>query len=114
MGRFSDRDPEFASVLKPIVPCDLKFHYRNKMEFSFGAQRWIPGDPLTNDQDQIESGYTLGLHAPRLFDKVLHIEKCLFQSEAATKLFKIVGGIQILASLYMMSTLILDFLNISC
>ncbi|KAG1330189.1 putative RNA methyltransferase [Cocos nucifera] len=85
VGRFPGGDPEFASVLKPIVPCDLKFHYRNKMEFSFGAWRWIPIDSLSDDQDQIESGYALGLHAPGFFDKVLHIEKCLLQSEAANK-----------------------------
>ncbi|XP_008793198.2 uncharacterized RNA methyltransferase BH0687 [Phoenix dactylifera] len=90
MGRFSDGDPEFASVLKPIVPCDLKFHYRNKMEFSFGAQRWIPRDSFIDDHDQIESGFALGLHAPGFFDKVLHIEKCLLQSEAANKVLAVI------------------------
>lgn len=42
-------------------------------------------DSLTDDQDRIESGYALGLHAPGFFDKILHIEKCLLQSEAANK-----------------------------
>ncbi|XP_010925476.1 uncharacterized protein [Elaeis guineensis] len=90
VGRFSDGDPECASVLKPIVPCDLKFHYRNKMEFSFGARRWIQIDSLTDDQDQIQRGHALGLHAPGFFDKVLHIEKCLLQSEAANKVLAVV------------------------
>ena len=55
------------------------------MKFSFGAQRWIPIDSLTNDQDQIESGYALGLHAPEFFDQVLHIEKSLLESKATNK-----------------------------
>lgn len=31
VGSFSDRDPEFVNVVKPIVPCDMQFHYRNKV-----------------------------------------------------------------------------------
>lgn len=31
VGKFSDKDPEFAGIMKPIVPCDIQFHYRNKV-----------------------------------------------------------------------------------
>lgn len=31
VGKFSDKDPEFSSIMKPIVPCDVQFHYRNKV-----------------------------------------------------------------------------------
>lgn len=31
VGKFSYRDPEFENVMKPIVPCDMQFHYRNKV-----------------------------------------------------------------------------------
>lgn len=34
VGRFS-MDPEFATVMKPIVPCDIQFHYRNKVSITF-------------------------------------------------------------------------------
>ncbi|KAG1327143.1 hypothetical protein COCNU_01G010770 [Cocos nucifera] len=47
--------PQFDAV-EPIVPYDLKFHYWNKMEFSFGTRRWMLIDSFTDDQDQIESG----------------------------------------------------------
>lgn len=53
-----------------------------QMEFSFGTQKWLPRDRL-QEQDQYANGHSLGLHAPGFFDKVLHIEKCLLQSEAA-------------------------------
>ncbi|XP_042519424.1 uncharacterized RNA methyltransferase BH0687 isoform X2 [Macadamia integrifolia] len=31
VGRFSNEDPDFASAMKPIVACDIQFHYRNKV-----------------------------------------------------------------------------------
>ncbi|XP_077216579.1 RNA methyltransferase family protein [Tasmannia lanceolata] len=83
VGKFSNVEPEFSTVMKPIIPCDIHFHYRNKMEFSFGTQKWIPNDALLEKQDQGANGYALGLHAPGFFDKVLNIEKCLLQNEAA-------------------------------
>ncbi|KAF3794843.1 putative RNA methyltransferase [Nymphaea thermarum] len=79
VGRF----PEESLALKPIVPCSIKFNYRNKMEFSFGTKRLI-----TSDED--EDGHALGLHAPGFFDKILHVGKCLLQSEAANEVLSVV------------------------
>lgn len=31
VGKFSENDPEFSNVMKPIVPCDIHFNYRNKV-----------------------------------------------------------------------------------
>lgn len=31
VGRFSDKDPENSCIMKPIVPCDIQFNYRNKV-----------------------------------------------------------------------------------
>ena len=55
------------------------------MEFSFGSQRWVPAEEPGEGKGQNVGGYALGLHAPGFFDKVLHVEKCLLQSEAANK-----------------------------
>ncbi|WCJ39638.1 RNA methyltransferase family protein [Euphorbia peplus] len=74
--------PEFVSIMKPIVPCDIQFHYRNKMEFSFGSQKWLPIELLGQRQEGVEN-YALGLHAPGFFDKVLDVDNCLLQSEPA-------------------------------
>ena len=30
VGKFSDKDLESFGIMKPIVPCDIQFHYRNK------------------------------------------------------------------------------------
>ena len=31
VGKFSNKDLEVDGVMKPIVPCDIQFHYRNKV-----------------------------------------------------------------------------------
>ncbi|KAL5579386.1 hypothetical protein UlMin_011828 [Ulmus minor] len=82
VGRFSSSELESLSIMKPIVPCDIQFHYRNKMEFSFGAQQWLPKEQLEEKNDG-DKNYALGLHAPGFFDKVLNVHKCLLQSEPA-------------------------------
>ncbi|XP_078432034.1 RNA methyltransferase family protein [Wolffia australiana] len=90
VGRFSLNDPEFASLFRPIVPCDLHYHYRNKMEFSFGNQKWVPEDQFSGTKCSDFDGFALGLHAPGHFDKVLHVDKCLLQSEAANMVLAVV------------------------
>ncbi|KAJ8755977.1 hypothetical protein K2173_024522 [Erythroxylum novogranatense] len=82
VGRFSDKTPEFLNTMKAIVPCDEQFHYRNKMEFSFGSQKWLPKNLLEDKQEDGQT-YALGLHAPGFFDKVLNVNKCLLQSKPA-------------------------------
>ncbi|PHT47312.1 hypothetical protein CQW23_11520 [Capsicum baccatum] len=84
VGKFSVQDPEFAGAMKPIVPCDIQFHYRNKMEFSFGPKGWVPAEQLQENSTD-ECGYALGLHAPGFFDKVLNVNKCLLQSDSANE-----------------------------
>ncbi|KAI3962515.1 hypothetical protein MKW92_030700 [Papaver armeniacum] len=89
VGNFSANDPEFVNVMKPIVPCDIQFNYWNKMEFSFGTQKWLPVEELHERQEGVND-YALGLHAPGFFDKVLNVQKCLLQSEAANTVLAIV------------------------
>ena len=62
------------------------------MEFSFGTKRWMQrewkeekDDEVVKEEKTEGDGYSLGLHAPGFFDKVLHVETCLLQSEPADK-----------------------------
>ena len=61
------------------------YYYRNKMEFSFSAQRWLTdweiasGEPLDKD-------FALGLHVPGRYDKVLDLKVCYLQSEWSARL----------------------------
>ncbi|KAF8705720.1 hypothetical protein HU200_030918 [Digitaria exilis] len=99
VGKFDSKRMESSepdAILKPIVPCDEIFRYRNKMEFSFGTKRWMQREwkekeeeVMKEDTNEVD-GYALGLHAPGFFDKVLHVEKCFLQSEPADKVLAVV------------------------
>ena len=65
--------------IEPIVPSEKIFYYRNKMEYSFSDKRWLTQSEI--DRDVVENkNFALGLHIPRIFDKVLDINECFLQS----------------------------------
>ena len=68
----------------PIIGCDETFHYRNKMEFSFSNQEYIP----ESEMERAPSGFVLGLHAPGRWDKILSINKCHIQTPIANEILK--------------------------
>lgn len=68
-----------------IVPSENVFFYRNKMEFSFSDKRWLMKDEIGADEI-LDKYFALGLHIPRIFDKVLDIDECFLQSELSNKI----------------------------
>lgn len=56
-------------------------NYRNKMEFSFGASRWLTEVEMNMDDEQSHKNFALGLHIPGRFDKVLDVENCYIAHE---------------------------------
>lgn len=56
-----------------------EYRYRNKMEFSFGASRWLTRQEIDSGEE-FTTSFALGLHVPGRFDKVRHIDACLLQS----------------------------------
>jgi 23S rRNA (uracil1939-C5)-methyltransferase len=65
LGRFTD------PPLEPIVPAASRFHYRNKLEYSF---------------TQGENGPALGFHRAGRWDEVLEIDECLLTTELGNAL----------------------------
>ncbi len=68
--------PEF----EPILGSKEQFFYRNKMEFGFSNARWMTEQELDSDQI-IENKNALGFHIPKMWDKILDIEKCHLQQD---------------------------------
>jgi 23S rRNA (uracil1939-C5)-methyltransferase len=64
--------PLGGPVPAPVVPCAEPWHYRNKMEFTFGARRWIERD----EPNGADAGFALGLHVRGRHDKVLDVRDC--------------------------------------
>lgn len=55
------------------------FWYRNKMEYSFGEMRWLMPDEM-GVIDRDAELFALGLHVPKRYDRILHIDDCRLES----------------------------------
>ena len=89
IGRFPIQGLGFVDYMKPILPCDVQFHYRNKMEFSFRTKSWRPGEVVHGQDSLYANKSALGLHVPGCFDKILPINNCLLQNKIANQVLAI-------------------------
>ena len=69
------------------------YFYRNKMEFSFSAGRWLADWEIASGES-FDTDFALGLHVPGRFDKVLDLKACYLQSEWSARL---VNGVRAFA-----------------
>ncbi len=67
--------------MQEILPSENIFRYRNKMEFSFADKRWLTKEELESQEEITDRNFALGLHIPRIFDKVVDIDECFLQPE---------------------------------
>lgn len=68
--------PEF----EPILGSKEQFFYRNKMEFSFSSSRWLTDDEIKSGEE-LGRENALGFHIPKMWDKILDIQKCHLQAD---------------------------------
>lgn len=68
--------PEFETILGS----EKQFFYRNKMEFSFSNSRWLTEKEIGSTED-LGNRNALGFHIPKMWDKILDIEKCYLQED---------------------------------
>lgn len=64
--------------ITPIKGSERTTFYRNKLEFTFSAKRWLTDGEVATGEEIIESR-ALGFHIPGKFDKVLGIRECWLQ-----------------------------------
>lgn len=76
--------------MMPILGSERDRYYRNKLEFTFSAQRYRTREELKEAGDEkFQDEPALGFHAPGLFDKVVPIFTCYLQEEPTDKLLRI-------------------------
>ncbi|MDY4174538.1 MAG: 23S rRNA (uracil(1939)-C(5))-methyltransferase RlmD [Bacteroidales bacterium] len=68
----------------PILPSANNRFYRNKLEFTYSAKRWLTPDELANPEVAKTPG--VGFHVPGLFDKVVDITECHLQAEPSNSI----------------------------
>ncbi len=71
--------------VEDIIPSDNIYYYRNKMEFSFTEKRWLTKSEIASGHD-MEINFALGLHVPKVYEKVLDIDECFLQSEQSNQI----------------------------
>jgi len=65
---------------EPILGSAKQLFYRNKMEFGFSDTRWMT-DAEIQSGVEFDNKNALGFHIPRMWDKILDIEKCHLQED---------------------------------
>ncbi len=71
--------------VRPAIGSENVYFYRNKMEFSFSAARWLTREEIDTGEE-FDTEFALGLHVPGHFDKVLDLHECHLQSERSAAL----------------------------
>jgi 23S rRNA (uracil1939-C5)-methyltransferase len=73
-----------------VVPCPDEFNYRNKMDFTFSAKRWVTRKEMVDDVEIEDKDFALGLHTPGAFEKVLDIHECHIHPKNGNQILDIV------------------------
>jgi 23S rRNA (uracil1939-C5)-methyltransferase len=71
--------------VEPTLPAEPIYRYRNKMEFSFSAERWLTTQEIESGES-FDTSFALGLHVPGNFSKVLDLDECHLHSERGVRL----------------------------
>ncbi|MEM1271533.1 MAG: TRAM domain-containing protein, partial [Bacteroidota bacterium] len=68
----------------PTIAADPIYRYRNKMEFSFSAFRWLTDWEIASGAE-LDKSFAAGLHVPGRFDKVLDLTACFLMPEVGVR-----------------------------
>ena len=68
----------------PIIASKATQYYRNKLEFTFTAKRWLTEDEI--GQDSVFQRNAVGFHVPGRFDAVLAVDHCYLQGSLSNEL----------------------------
>jgi 23S rRNA (uracil1939-C5)-methyltransferase len=72
--------------LHDTFPSKYEFNYRNKMDFTFGASRWLTPEEINSDEKIEDKSFALGLHVRGRNDKILDIKKCHIQQNEVNEM----------------------------
>lgn len=77
-------------IIEDVLASPKTYHYRNKMDFSFGASRWLRKEEMIDGEEIERKHFALGLHIPGRYDKVLDIDNCLIADTKSEKILHLV------------------------
>jgi 23S rRNA (uracil1939-C5)-methyltransferase len=65
--------------ISPIIASTKTDHYRNKLDFTFTANRWLTKEELAKAKEEKRYEVGLGYHLPGAFDRVFDVAECHLQ-----------------------------------
>lgn len=68
-------------AVRPIIGSDQQQVYRNKLDFTFTADRWLTQEEIVNGAKVGAAGPALGYHLPGMYDRVFDVKECFLQPE---------------------------------
>jgi 23S rRNA (uracil1939-C5)-methyltransferase len=86
-------------LVLPTLPSPQIYYYRNKMEFSFAARRWLLPEELGLSKLEKTPDFALGLHVKGFFDRVLDLEECHLQSPLSVAILRQVRHFALISEL---------------
>jgi len=70
----------------PVIASEKQQYYRNKLEFTFSARKWLEKYHLEDRSLENKDLRGLGFHISKMFDKVLDLEECYFQPDPSNEI----------------------------
>jgi 23S rRNA (uracil1939-C5)-methyltransferase len=67
--------------LTPIFPSAKTRYYRNKLDYTFSAQRWRTWAEMSDENKPGQGEVALGYHIPRKYDLVFDVKECHLQPD---------------------------------
>jgi len=72
------------AMVHTTLPSELRFGYRNKVEFTCSDSPWLLPDEMENPDSA--GCFALGFHVPGVFHKVVDIKACLLQPDMGNRI----------------------------
>lgn len=69
--------------LRPIFGSARQQHYRNKLDFTFTANRWLTKEEMGEGSTGTPG---LGYHLPRMYDRVFDVHECHLQPDPSNRI----------------------------
>ncbi|MBT1688137.1 23S rRNA (uracil(1939)-C(5))-methyltransferase RlmD [Dawidia soli] len=67
--------------LTPILGSAKTRYYRNKLDYTFSAQRWLTREEMHDENKPGQGEVALGYHIPRKYDLVFDVRQCHLQPD---------------------------------
>ena len=79
---------EGAAVVAETCAAPQTTFYRNKMEYTFAARRWLLPQEIAAKETHYGKSFALGLHVRGAYNKVFNVEQCFLQSPQSVAILK--------------------------